>query len=226
MIDIADICVERMTSVFGITLSAASIFIPIIYVTAAIVTEVYGYQWARRMIWVGIFSELLFSITLSLVNLLPTAAFHNSHVTAYHLILHPLFRNAVAYIAASLIGAFLTSYSVSNMKLLTKPREQESTKSFSLMYLRNLVAAALGEILFVVIGFSILFYNVFSLHRILELMLVSLAIKLFINVVSLVPVSFLVSKLKHIEHYDAYDENISFSPFKYAIQQAEGNKTN
>lgn len=68
---IADILVRRFTLIYGLEMSAASFLIPITYLIADIVVEIYGYQQVRKLIWYGIFSEFLFSLIGFLVNYLP-----------------------------------------------------------------------------------------------------------------------------------------------------------
>jgi uncharacterized PurR-regulated membrane protein YhhQ (DUF165 family) len=49
----ANITAVKLVSVFGLVLPAAIIIFPISYICGDVLTEVYGYRQARRVIWLG-----------------------------------------------------------------------------------------------------------------------------------------------------------------------------
>ena len=55
----ANIIAVKLVDIFGLILPAAIIIFPISYIVGDILTEVYGYRQARRVIWLGFFCNLL-----------------------------------------------------------------------------------------------------------------------------------------------------------------------
>src|SRR4030043_1276327 len=58
----ANITAVKLVSVFGLVLPAAIVIFPISYIFGDILTEVYGYRQARRVIWLGFLGNLIFVI--------------------------------------------------------------------------------------------------------------------------------------------------------------------
>lgn len=71
----ANITAVKLVGVFGLVLPAAIIIFPISYIFGDILTEVYGYRQARRVIWLGFFCNLVAVIGIWLGQVLPAASF-------------------------------------------------------------------------------------------------------------------------------------------------------
>ncbi|MGB2854176.1 MAG: queuosine precursor transporter, partial [Dehalococcoidia bacterium] len=83
---IANIIAVKLISIGGLILPAAIIIFPVSYIFGDILTEVYGYRWARRVIWLGFFCNLLAVLAIWLGGLLPSAPVWGSQ-QAYETIL-------------------------------------------------------------------------------------------------------------------------------------------
>lgn len=101
----ANIIAVKLVDVFGWVLPAAVIVFPLSYICGDVLTEVYGYERARRVIWLGFFYNLVAVLAIWLGGLLPTAGFWTEQV-AYQQILGFTPR----LLAASLIGVPGTQY--------------------------------------------------------------------------------------------------------------------
>lgn len=200
---LADILVHRLTVIHGFLMSSASLLIPVTYAVVDVVTEVYGYQLARKLIWYGIFAEIIFSVMGTGSNFLPNPNFWQNSVH-YEVVLSPLAKNLIAYVLASFCGLFLNSYLISRWKILLKGR---------FFILRSLGSSIFGEFIYVIVGFSIEFVGVIPADKILLLMISSFLIKVAANIIYVWFASFLTTLLKRSENYDAYDDGISFNPF-------------
>jgi len=55
----ANITAVKLVGVFGLVLPAAVIIFPLSYIFGDVLTEVYGYRQARRVIWLGFFCNLI-----------------------------------------------------------------------------------------------------------------------------------------------------------------------
>ncbi|MBM4454661.1 MAG: queuosine precursor transporter, partial [Chloroflexi bacterium] len=69
----ANIMIAKQISVFGLVLPAAIIIFPLSYIIGDVLTEVYGYQQARRVIWLGFACNLITVVAIWVGGLLPAA---------------------------------------------------------------------------------------------------------------------------------------------------------
>ena len=110
----ANILIVKQVSVAGITLPAAIVIFPLSYIFGDVLTEVYGYSQARRVIWLGFFCNLLLVIAIWVVGILPPASIFEAQ-PAYDRILGNTPRFLVASFIAYLAGEFVNSYIMAKM---------------------------------------------------------------------------------------------------------------
>jgi len=117
----ANITAVKLVGVFGLVLPAAIIIFPISYIFGDVLTEVYGYRQARRMIWLGFFCNLIAVVAIWLGQVLPAASFWDGQA-AYERILGYTPRLLVASFLAYLMGEFANSFVLAKMKIATSGR--------------------------------------------------------------------------------------------------------
>ena len=104
-----------------VTFGAGVLFFPISYVFGDILTEVYGYARARRVIWAGFAGLGFASFMATVVVALPPAPFW-THQSAYEI----AFGNTPRIVAASMLayfcGEFVNSYVLARLKIATAGR--------------------------------------------------------------------------------------------------------
>ena len=115
----ANILIVKQIAVGSLTLPAAIVIFPMSYIFGDVLTEVYGYAQARRVIWLGFFCNVLLVAAIWLVGILPAAPVFDAQ-SAYDRILGNTPRFLVASFAAYLAGEFINSYVLARMKILTK----------------------------------------------------------------------------------------------------------
>ena len=107
--------------VFGV----GNIFFPISYIFGDVLTEVYGYARARRVIWAG-FIAMVFASVMAwvVVNLpaSPTEPFNATLQPAIEVVFGNTWRIVVASIVAFWVGDFVNAYVLARMKVLTRGR--------------------------------------------------------------------------------------------------------
>jgi queuosine precursor transporter len=101
----ANIIAVKLITVFGSVLPAAVIIFPISYIFGDVLTEVYGYRQARKVIWLGFLCNLVTVIAIWLGQTLPAASFWDGQ-PAYERILGYTPRLLAASFIAYLIGEF------------------------------------------------------------------------------------------------------------------------
>ena len=102
--------------VFG----AGNIFFPISYIFGDVLTEVYGYARARKVIWAG-FGAIVFATLMSqaIIHLppSPTETYNTELQPALELVFGNTWRVVVASMLAFWVGDFVNAYVMARMKL-------------------------------------------------------------------------------------------------------------
>ncbi len=106
-----------------VTFGAGVLFFPISYVFGDILTEVYGYSRARRVIWAGFASLLFAAVMASVIVALPHAP-NWPNQAAYEIAFGNTWRIALASMFAYFCGEFVNSYVLAKMKVATNGRYQ------------------------------------------------------------------------------------------------------
>ncbi|MBV9576417.1 MAG: queuosine precursor transporter [Gammaproteobacteria bacterium] len=184
--------------------TAATIIIPLWFLTGDIISEVYGYNISKQIIWAALICQFIFAIICSLAIHLPSPAdFTNQN--AYSHVLGNLPRVVMASFIAILSGAFINAYAVARWKVLLHGK---------LFWLRSLGASVIGEAIFVIISLSMEFIGVTPWKTLLQLILVSFALKIAVNFIFIIPSSLIAAVLKKIENIDVYEYDLEFNPIK------------
>ena len=201
-------------TLFGIPIvfDAGTLLFPLSYIFGDVITEVYGFQRGRRVIWMGFACSALMSLTLWLVARLPPESYWEKNVgqDQYNAILGGVSSGAI--VIASLIaywaGEFSNSFVLAKMKLLTKGRWLWSRTIGS-----TLVGEGIDTILFVSIA-TILRVPGFVPEIWFALIMSNYLFKCGIEAM-MTPVTYkVVNQLKRAENEDYFDYNTDFNPFK------------
>src|SRR5258708_91280 len=105
----------------AVTFGAGVLFFPISYVFGDVLTEVYGYARARRVIWAGFAGLAFAAVMAAIVVALPPAPFWK-HQQAYEVAFGTTWRIAAASMLAYFCGEFANSFVLAKMKILTAGR--------------------------------------------------------------------------------------------------------
>jgi uncharacterized integral membrane protein (TIGR00697 family) len=198
----ANIISVKIISIFGLILPAGILIFPISYIAGDVLTEVYGYGQARKVIWLGFFCNFVVVFIIWISKILPPAPFWEGQ-TAYETILGFTPRLLAASFIAYLGGEFFNAFVMSKMKIATKGRW---------LWMRTigstLAGQALDSLLFITIAFSgTLPGNVLSLAIITQW-----AVKCIYEAI-VTPLTYItINFLKRHEKMDVYDYQMRFNP--------------
>ena len=199
----SNITAVKLISMFGFVMPAAIIVFPISYIFGDVLTEVYGYQAARRVIWLGFLCNLFAVIAIWLGQILPAASFWDGQA-AYERILGYTPRLLAASFTAYLVGEFANSYVLAKMKCATKGRWLWTRTIGS-----TLVGQGLDSLVFIVLAFA----GVIPASGLVNAVLTQWFIKSAYEAV-LTPATYqIVLFLKRREGIDYYDYDTRFNPF-------------
>jgi uncharacterized integral membrane protein (TIGR00697 family) len=118
---ISNVSASKLVELFGFPFDGGTLLFPLSYIFGDILTEVYGYARARRIIWLGFFGNALGVLTFTIVTALPPARVW-PHQEAFATILGVVPRIVLASFIAYLAGEFSNSFVLAKMKLYTRGR--------------------------------------------------------------------------------------------------------
>ena len=197
----ANIIAVKIIGFGSVYLPAAIIVFPISYIFGDILTEVYGYKQARRIIWLGFACNLIFVFFAWVGQLLPAAAFWGGQA-AYDSILGYAPRILAASFLGYLVGEFANSIILARMKVLTRGRWLWTRTVGS-----TIVGQGFDTTLFIVIAF--VGTPAFAAIMILHHWLAKIAIEALATPLTYRAVNYLKKK----EGVDVYDRQTNFNPF-------------
>jgi uncharacterized integral membrane protein (TIGR00697 family) len=188
-----------------VTFGAGVLFFPISYVFGDILTEVYGYARARRVIWCGFGALLFASVMASVVVALPPAPFWQ-HQAAYEVAFGSTWRIVAASMIAYFCGEFVNSFVLAKMKIATHGRW---------LWARTIGSTIFGEAVDSTLFYPLAFYNtnIIPNDKLPLVMVAQFVTKVAVEVI-FTPITYkIVGALKKAENEDYYDRNTEFTPF-------------
>jgi len=198
----ANIIAVKMIRIFGLVVPAAIIIFPLSYLFGDILTEVYGYSQARRVIWLGFFCNLLAVAAIWIAQILPGASFWDAQA-AYERVLGYTPRLLAASFIAYLAGEFTNSFVLAKMKIATKGRWLWTRTIGS-----TLAGQALDSAIFITLAFVGNIPGAMLLAAIITQWLLKSAYEAAVT-----PFTYwIVGFLKTREGLDAYDYDTRFNP--------------
>ena len=184
---------------------AGVLFFPVSYIIGDILTEVYGYARARRVIWTG-FAALLFMAFMAwvVVQLPPADGWPGQE--AYEFVFGNSWRIVLASMVAFWAGEFANSYVLAKMKVWTQGRH---------LWMRTIGSTVVGQGLDSMIFYPLAFWGLagWPVELLWQVVLSQWAIKTTWEAL-LTPVTYaVVGTLKRAEGVEVFDTDTDFSPF-------------
>ncbi|MFH0844189.1 MAG: queuosine precursor transporter [Pseudomonadota bacterium] len=202
----ANITAVKLVNLFGFILPAAILIFPLSYIVGDVLTEVYGYGQARRVIWLGFFCNLITVMAIWLGQILPSASFWDAQA-AYERILGYAPRLLIASFLAYLVGEFANSFILAKMKIATKGRWLWSRTIAS-----TLVGQGLDSLVFITVAFA----GVIPLSALFAAVVTQWLAKSCYEA-AVTPLTYLVVHfLKRKEGVDVYDHDTRFNPLRFS----------
>jgi len=211
----------------ALTFGAGNIFFPISYIFGDVLTEVYGYARARKVIWAGFMSMLFATVMGWVVIHLPTDP-SESYNAVIQPALETCFGNTWRIVVASMIafwaGDFANSYVLAKMKILTRGR---------FLWMRTIgstiVGSGLDSLIFYPVALAswipmlkflgvtnptvLAAFDGWSGATLVQIVIFNWIFKTFIEIVATPATYAVVGFLKRAENEDYYDVHTNFTPF-------------
>lgn len=185
------------------TFGAGVLFFPLSYVIGDVLTEVYGYARARRVVWAG-FAAMIFMSLMALVIVKLPAADGWAGQGAYESVFGQTPRIVFASLIAFWAGELVNAYILARMKVWTRGRH---------LWTRTIGSTVFGQGVDSIIFYPLAFMGVWSDQLLLTVMLTNFALKVAWEAL-LTPLTYgVVGFLKKAEQEDYYDTETNFTPF-------------
>lgn len=202
----ANIISVKLVEISGLVFPAGVVIFPVSYIFGDILTEVYGYRRARKVIWLGFLCNLLVVLAVAAAIALPPAGFWGGQ-EAFVQILGFTPRLLLASFAAYLVGEFANAFVLARLKMATAGRW---------LWLRTISSTVIGQGLDSMIFITIAFWGTIPLAGLTSAVVTQWLIKSAYEALA-TPLTYLVvNALKRVEGVDAFDRQVDFNPLRLA----------
>jgi hypothetical protein len=199
---------SKRCTVWGFTFGAGVLFFPISYVFGDVLTEVYGYARARKVVWAG-FGALIFASFMSWAVLSFPPAADWPHQPAFETVFGGTPRIVAASLTAYFCGEFCNSYVLARMKVRSGGR---------FLWMRTIGSTIVGEGVDSLVFYPLAFYGApgWTPAQVWTVMTGNYLVKVLWEAL-MTPLTYrIVNFLKRAESEDYFDRATDFTPFSLA----------
>lgn len=183
----------------------AIVVFPFAYIFGDILTEVYGYARTRRVIWLGFISAAILAVVLAIVQILPSAP-NWTFQHEYEAILGVVPRVVLGSLLAYWAGEFANSFILAKMKIWTGGRK---------LWSRTIGSTVVGQLVDSAV-FGVVAFGGLMPWSVIVTLVGSIYLFKVLYEVAATPLTYvIVNRLKRHEGIDVFDNNTSFTPFKF-----------
>lgn len=203
---ISNVASAKILDLGPFTFDGGTILFPLSYIFGDVLTEVYGYGRARRVIWTGFGCAGLMVLVFAIVGALPPAAGWENQA-AYDAILGWTPRIVLGSLLGYWAGSFSNSAVLARMKIATNGRW---------LWSRTIASTLVGEGIDTVIFAAVAFAGALPGDLLGALIASNYVFKVGVEALA-TPVTYaVVGWLKRAEDEDAYDRGTNLNPFAVA----------
>jgi uncharacterized integral membrane protein (TIGR00697 family) len=193
----------KVAEIGGFTFGAGVLFFPISYIFGDILTEVYGYARARKVVWAG-FGALAFASFMSWAILAFPPAPGWPHQRSYEVVFGSTPRIVLASLIAYFSGEFCNSYVLARMKVFSSGRA---------LWSRTIGSTIVGEAVDSAIFYPTAFLFVWEDELLWRVMVSNYLLKVLWEALMTPATYRIVNFLKRAENEDYFDRDTDFTPF-------------
>lgn len=192
----------------AVILPAAVILFPLTYILGDVLTEVYGYQRCRRVIWIGFGCNAVAVAAIAIGGALPPAGFWDGQ-DAYVRTLGAVPRIVAASFLAYLMGEFVNSFVLAKLKVATSGR---------LLWLRTVGSTVVGQLVDSGVFITVAFLGILPADQVLWLVVAQWLFKVAYEAIATPLTYAVVGWLKRREGLDHFDAKTDFTPLRFGLR--------
>lgn len=184
----ANVMAVKLIEVFGITIfDAGTLIFPITYMLGDVLTEIWGFQVAKRVIWLTFLCEVIFTIFVWIGVWLPypagTAPAADAYATLFSFVPRITLASLLAFLCGELINAWM----------MVKIKERYGRH----LWVRTIGSSFFGYIVDTTIFVCVAFIGIVPASSILSMIVIQVIVKLLIETIGATPLAYaLIHKLK------------------------------
>lgn len=200
---ISDVTAGKLISIFGNPVSITVLYFPVTYIISDVLTEVYGYAKARKVLWTTLLCSVIAGIVYQVVaSWTPASVFPDNaaYVKVFQSVPRILFGGWLAVFS----GDIANNFTLAKLKVLTEGR---------FLWLRTISSTIVGQLVNTAVFYIIALGGVLPSNILIQAILAGWILKTLVEIV-FTPITYaVVSWLKKVEHEDFYDRDTNFNPF-------------
>jgi uncharacterized integral membrane protein (TIGR00697 family) len=200
----SNVIAAKLIAPGGLLLPAAVIVFPLSYILADVLTEVWGYAAARRVIWLGFVANTLMVAAIWIGGELPPAPVWLAQA-AYQEILGQTPRILVASFSAYLAGEFANAFVLAKLKVATGGRW---------LWLRTIGSTVVGQGLDSAVFITLAFAGTVAAPALLTIVVSQWLVKVGYEAAATPLTYAAVAWLKRREGVDPFDYETDFNPLR------------
>ena len=180
----ANIMAVKIMDVFGTSLlDAGTLIFPFAYMLGDVLTEIWGFKTARKVIFLCFLCNVILMAATALATLVPSPDYLSDTEQAFNMIFSYMPRIVIASLCAFLVGELTNSW------LMVKIREKTGQR---LLWVRTIGSSAVGQLLDSFIFCAIAFAGTVTNSDLLTMILTLYVVKLGIEAAAGTPIAYAV----------------------------------
>lgn len=179
---ISNILATKLFSCGVVILPAAVIIYPFCFMIGDVLTEVWGYSYAKRVIYAGFIANLILVVFTYLGGLLPPASSwqnQNAYIAIFGLVPRIVAASFIAY----LIGELLNSWFLEKIKSWT---------GVKLLFVRTIGSSVLGQLFDTGIFITLAFYGLVPSNVLITILVSQYLVKICLEALAGTPLAYLL----------------------------------
>lgn len=200
----SNVIAVKLITVGGLMLPVAILIFPISYIVTDVLTEVWGYAAARRVIWLGFMCNALMVGVIWTAGEIPSAPFWQGQA-AWVETLGQTPRILAASFTAYLVGEFANAFVLAKLKIFTGGRW---------LWLRTIGSTVVGQALDSIVFVTLAFAGVVPPGALVPIVAAQWIVKVIYEAAATPLTYAAVAWLKAREGVDAYDRHTDFNPVR------------
>ncbi len=202
---VSEITAGKIILLFGYSVSVSVLYFPLTFVIADVLTEVYGYAIARRVLWIVLAVSVVTTLIYKGVTVMPSPAFFTG-AAAYERVFGIVPQIFLGGWIAVFAGESANNYVMAKLKVYTDGRY---------LWVRTIGSTVVGQGINTLLFYVIALYGSIPWAAMTQAILAGWLFKVLVEIICTPIVYKVVSHLKKIEHEDHFDRGTNFNPFRY-----------
>jgi uncharacterized integral membrane protein (TIGR00697 family) len=200
---ISDATASKIVLLFGFGVSVTVLYFPFTYIISDVLTEVYGYSKARRVLYYTILASVLAGLFYQLAIIVPPAPFFKEQ-EAYQTVFAAVPRVLIGGWIAVFGGDISNNYILARLKVLTRGKY---------LWFRTISSTIVGQLVNTALFYTIALSGVMPANELIRGIAGGWIMKSIVEAVMTPFTYIIVNMLKKSEDIDYYDINTDFNPF-------------